>query len=95
MENIEEGIEQDASHLYIEQETLDMLYSAIDNLPEKYRTIFELSFEQGLSINEIADRLNLSVSGVKKQKAKMIDMLRQSIPDNNALLIIYLGIIAS
>ncbi|MBQ0023823.1 MAG: sigma-70 family RNA polymerase sigma factor [Prevotellaceae bacterium] len=79
--------DQDSSQLYIEQETLDLLYSAIEKLPEKYRAIFELSFEQGLSNPEIAEQLHLSVSGVKKQKSKMIQLLRSSL-NNEAFIIL-------
>lgn len=75
--------EQDISLSIIEQETLDLLFSAIDSLPEKYRTLFTLSFEQGLSIPEIADQLNLSISGVKKQKSKMLTILRDKIKQRN------------
>ena len=32
----------------IEQETLNLLYTSIANLPEKYQKIFELNFQQGL-----------------------------------------------
>jgi len=80
----------DSSLAYIEQETLDLLYAAIDQLPEKYRAIFELSFEQGLSNPEIADLLHLSVSGVKKQKSKMLNHLRANLPKD--ALVLLLGI---
>lgn len=65
---------------FIEQETLDLLYAAIERLPDTQRAVFELSFEQGLSNQEIADQLGLSLSGLKKRKAKMIDALRHSLP---------------
>ncbi|MEY8685389.1 RNA polymerase sigma factor [Bacteroides sp. AN502(2024)] len=61
----------------IEQETLDMLWNAIEQLPSKYRELFELSFEQGLKNAEIANRLNISESAVKKRKAQFIALLRQ------------------
>lgn len=64
----------------VEQETLDILYSAIERLPDSLRAVFDLSFEQGLSNQEIADRIGLSLSGVKKRKAKMLSTLRHSLP---------------
>lgn len=76
----DEQAEQDISLSIIEQETLDLLFTAIGSLPDKYRTLFTLSFEQGLSIPEIADQLNLSISGVKKQKSKMLNILREKLP---------------
>lgn len=92
LSRLEEGIEDDASEMMIEQETLDMLYSAIDMLPQKYRTIFELSFEQGLSNPEIAAELNLSVSGVKKQKSRMLEIIRSSVSDKSVVMVLMLGL---
>ena len=63
----------------IEQETLNLLYEAIENLPEKYRRIFELHFEQGLKNAEIAAQLGLFESTVKKQKARMLKLLREDL----------------
>ena len=60
----------------IEQETLDLLYRAIDELPERYRTLFKLSFEQGLKNAEVAHLLHISESAVKKQKSQFIRLLR-------------------
>ena len=45
--------------------------------------IFELSFEQGMSIPEIAKLLDISESGVKRQKRRMIDMLKASLSDES------------
>ena len=50
----------------IEQETLNLLYSAINSLPDKYKQLFELNFEQGLKNAEIAKLLGVSESAVKK-----------------------------
>lgn len=63
----------------IEQETLNLLYDSIERLPEKYRRIFELHFEQGLKNAEIAKLLNVTESAVKKQKAQMLDLLRKDL----------------
>lgn len=73
---------------FIEQEAFDLLYDAIDRLPDKYRRIFDLSFEQGLSNSEIAQMLSLSVSGVKKQKSKMLQMLREALPKESLMLLL-------
>lgn len=56
-----------------------LLYDAIDELPERYRRIFELNFQQGLKNAEIAALLGVTESAVKKQKAAMIDLVRQSL----------------
>ena len=63
----------------IEQETLNLLYTSIANLPEKYQKIFELNFQQGLKNAEIATLLGVTESAIKKQKAQMIELLRKDL----------------
>lgn len=79
--------EEDFSLTMIEQEMLDQLFHAINQLPEKYQHLFELSFEQGLSNTEVAQALGLSLSGMKKQKSKMLEMLRKNISKEAMLLL--------
>lgn len=65
----------------IEQETLDILFKTIESLPEKYRTIVEMSFIENLKIKEIADTLNLSESTIEKRKAKALDLVREKLTE--------------
>ena len=74
---------EDLQASLILQETLETIFDAIDRLPPKYHRIFELSFEQGMSIPEIAKLLDISESGVKRQKRRMIDMLKASLSDES------------
>lgn len=78
----------------IEQETLNLLHDSIERLPEKYRRIFELHFEEGLKNAEIAERLGVTESAVKKQKAHMLELLRKDlkpkIGDNRLALLLLL-----
>lgn len=81
----------------IEQDALDMLFAAVDELPEIYREVFEASFSQGLSNAEAARQLHLSLDGVKKRKAKMMQLLREALhdrPDIIALLLAVVGGVA-
>ena len=71
-----ESREEDLRLSILEQETLSLLYEAIDSLPEKYRQIFDLSFEQGLRNAEVAHRLQIAEITVKKHKARLIELLR-------------------
>lgn len=71
---------------YIKEETLSRLMNAIDNLPADLREIFNLSFEDGLKIADIASRLNLAEITVKKRKAKLIDTLRRLLGKDFAFL---------
>lgn len=94
IELTQESLEEDFSLTMIEQETLDQLFHAISQLPEKYQRIFELSFEQGLSNIEVAQALGLSLSGMKKQKSKMIEILRRNISKEAMILITAMPAIA-
>ena len=53
----------------IDQEAQTLLYSAIEELPEKAKIVFEMSFMEGLKNVEIAEKLGLSDSSVKKIQA--------------------------
>lgn len=70
---------EDMAELFIEQETLTLLYEAIEALPEKYKALFDLSFEQGLKNAEVAKRLRIAEISVKKQKKRLIELLRDSL----------------
>ena len=74
---------EDLQASLILQETLETIFDAIDRLPPKYHRIFELSFEQGMSIPEIAKLLDISESSVKRQKRRMLDMLKASLSDES------------
>lgn len=77
--NPELEAEPDMSLTMIENETLELLYQAINNLPENLRQIIDLSFEQGLKNAEVARMLGVAEITVKKQKAKMITLLRMKL----------------
>lgn len=74
--------ERDIAASLIEQETMRRLFVAIDSLPESYRKVFDMSFEDGLKNKEIASRLGISESAVKKRKARMIEHLRKSVTES-------------
>jgi len=48
----------------IQTETMQMLKSCIDHLPERHREVMILKFESGLSYKEISEITQLSVSNV-------------------------------
>lgn len=70
-------LEDDFTRSLVEQETLERLFEAIDELPERYRRLFDLSFEQGLRNEEVAQLLSVSTRAVVKQKARLIDLVGQ------------------
>lgn len=73
---------EDVSLAMIEQNVYVEIFSIVASLPEKYKTVFELSFEQGLRNVEIAEMLNVAEITVKKRKAKLLDILREKLGRN-------------
>jgi len=57
----------------------DVLADALDELPEKYRTIFVLRDIQGLSIKETQEILNISESNVKVRLMRARNYLRDKL----------------
>lgn len=55
------------------------LWKAIDRLPGRCREIFLMSKRDGLSNQEIAEELNLSIQTVKNQMSKALHALRDSL----------------
>lgn len=69
----------------VEEETIDTserdarIWKAMDELPEKCREIFLMSKRDGLSNEEIAEELDISVKTVKNQMTKAYSRLRESL----------------
>lgn len=59
------------------KELLDRTLQAIELLPERCKTIFLLSREEGLTYEEIASTLNISVKTVKTQMGRAFKVLRR------------------
>lgn len=69
----------------VEEEDIDTsfrdaeIWKAIDCLPEKCREIFLMSKRDGLTNEEIADELEISVKTVKNQMTKAFQRLREAL----------------
>lgn len=80
IDNLEqEDTENDCSHALIEHEVHELLFNAIDGLSDKYREIFQLSFESGLKNSEVANILGIAEITVKKRKASLIAHLQDKL----------------
>ena len=93
MENVMLGDseEEDVSLAIIYQDALDVIYGAVDRLPQEYRELFRMSFEQGLKNTEIARLLSVSEVTVIKRKARLIERLRRMLgKDIDCYLIFFL-----
>lgn len=56
-----------------------MIWKAIDSLPDRCREVFLMSKRDGLTNEEIADELGLSIKTVKNQMTKAFARLRESL----------------
>ncbi|MBR4787744.1 MAG: sigma-70 family RNA polymerase sigma factor [Bacteroidales bacterium] len=61
----------------IVKQRMQMLRSAVQQLPEKYRKVIELRYYDELSYEEISDMLQISLSNVKIQLLRAKNMLSQ------------------
>lgn len=57
----------------------------MEKLPDGRRKVLKMSIEQGLTLDEIADRLKISRSGVKKQLYAAQDFLRKYIREHGEM----------
>lgn len=65
----------------IEAEVLDSLSNAIEKLPAGCREVVYLGYFEGLSNQEVAKQLNISINTVKTQKMRALRSLRISLKD--------------
>jgi len=84
--NFEQSLtyEQDYEYSPDEEFSFNELASAyakaLERMPEKQRTVFLMSREDGMKYGEIADCLHLSVKAVEKQMSAALQFLRNSLP---------------
>ena len=78
-----------SDELFMTQDILNILLEKIDELPEKSRIIFRLSYIEGLKASEIAEQMDLSVRTVENQLYRSLQQLRKKCSN----LFVYLFII--
>ena len=59
------------------------IWKAIDSLPEKCREVFLMSKRDGLTNDEIAEELGISIKTVKNQMTKAFSRLRDALSDGH------------
>lgn len=69
-------------------EAMREIYNAIEQLPEKYRMIMELAYKEELKTTEIADRLNIPLNTVQKQKMRALTALRKLLSPKSMLILL-------
>lgn len=80
--------ETDYEHQIIRTEFMQAINEALQNLPEGCRKIMSMSYLEGLSNDEIAGQLDLSINTIKTQKKRGLSVLRDKLrPDYLTLLL--------
>lgn len=89
-EAVVEQKRQQADDVVADTELRHQLHAALQRLPEKCRTVFQLSRFEELRYQEIAERLGISVKTVEAHMGKALKLLRLRLADFLPLLIVIL-----
>lgn len=68
-------------------EVISQVHSTIQVLPTECRKIFQMLYIQGKTVREIAEELGLSISTIKNQKARGLEILRKRFPELTTMLV--------
>jgi len=77
IEHSQSGVTRTPEDHIMDKQRVEMLRCAVSQLPDKYRKVVELRYYEELSYEEIAERLNISLSNVKIQLLRAKNMLSQ------------------
>lgn len=78
--------ETDLTTELVRLELFKIIYTEAENLPEKMRQVFELTYKEGMKPSQIADKLNVSVHTVKNQRMAAIKTLKKLLENKPILL---------
>ena len=82
----EDNLQRNPEEEIIDKQRLQLLRAAVSELPERYRRVIELRYYEDLAYEEIAERLELTLSNVKIQIMRAKQMLSELMkPMRNAM----------
>lgn len=85
------GTEQESClHDIIHNEIAREIYQAIKELPLQCGKVISMSYLEGLSNQEIADKMGLSIQTIKNQKMRGLSLLRNRLPLDTYFLLLTL-----
>lgn len=87
LKGLPERFEEDAEQHRIRAEVLRNIYNEIEKLPTKCREVFELSYFEDLKTHEVAERLHITESTVRNQKARALQLLRQALSGRELMML--------
>lgn len=92
-EDMEQGIAEmspQPDNLLNKKQLESLIHIAVDNLPPQQRRVFELSRQQGLKHEEIAEKLGIARETVKVHMVKALAFIRKFVSSQLILLIAWL-----
>lgn len=69
----------------LQAELMEAIYKELEKLPEKQRTVFKLSFLEGLSTEEVCTQLDMSQTAVFANRSRALEALKKIFKDKNML----------
>jgi len=75
------NVQDETEEVYDKQEVMARIKNVISKLPKRRRIIFEMSKNEGLSNNEISEKLGISLQTVKNQISESLKFIRKSLSD--------------
>ncbi len=80
------GNEPDLEARFIQAELMEAIYREIENLPDKQRDVFRLSFLEGFTAGEISERLGITLNAVYLNKSLATKTLQKVFRNSDFLL---------
>ncbi len=77
----------------IELELVELVLKEVSRLPNKQKDVFNLSFIEDKTVEEIAEELNMSISAVYTNRSRAISTLKLSFQSNNTVLFTFLTLL--
>lgn len=75
------AVQRSPSSVVASDEQLDLVRAAMEELSDDYRTVLRLALEQGLSLREVAERMDRSRDATKKLYGRAVCRLRALVED--------------
>jgi RNA polymerase sigma-70 factor (ECF subfamily) len=74
-------------------EYLAAINRVVRQMPQKMQAVFLLSYEDGMSVEQIAKRMNITVKTVRNQKYKSLQLLRGSLDGLGGITLVLLDLL--
>ncbi len=78
---------------YQEAELIQLLYERINQLPDRMKQVFKLTYLDGLSRAEVAQMLNLSENTIRNTNAAAMKALRLTLGVEQMMILIMIGVL--